>query len=146
MVMQSEQYSAFIAIACMIGTGLSVYSYYVETMLAEDSSYEAMCDISEQISCSKVFTSEWVSECACKKLICFVVVVVGGVPICRIRFLFPHTIYKHSRVADLFSTNPSGPQLLRLQFIIFIILCLLCVHSALSTSIYNSRNDIFFRK
>lgn len=60
MVMQSEQYSAFIAIACMIGTGLSVYSYYVETMLAEDSSYEAMCDISEQISCSKVFTSEWV--------------------------------------------------------------------------------------
>lgn len=56
--MQSEQYSAFIAIACMIGTGLSVYSYYVETMLAEDSSYEAMCDISEQISCSKVFTSE----------------------------------------------------------------------------------------
>lgn len=60
MIMQSEQYSAFIAIACMIGTGLSLYSYYVETKLAEDSSYEAMCDISEQISCSKVFTSEWV--------------------------------------------------------------------------------------
>lgn len=60
MVMQSEQYSAFIAIACMIGTGLSLYSYYVESKLAEDSSYEAMCDISEQISCSKVFSSEWV--------------------------------------------------------------------------------------
>lgn len=58
MVMQSEQYSAFIAIACMIGTGLSLYSYYVETMIAEDRNYEAMCDISEQISCSKVFTSK----------------------------------------------------------------------------------------
>lgn len=58
MVMQSEQYSAFIAIAGMIGAGLSLYSYYVEMKLDEDGSYEAMCDISEQISCSKVFKSE----------------------------------------------------------------------------------------
>lgn len=56
--MKSEQLAALISIACFAGAGLSLYSYYVEMKLHEDESYEAMCDISEQISCSKVFTSE----------------------------------------------------------------------------------------
>lgn len=58
MAKSPEQYAAAIAIACLIGTGLSLYSYYVATKLDEDGAYEAMCDISEQISCTKLYTSE----------------------------------------------------------------------------------------
>lgn len=53
-----SQYAAAIAITCLINVGLSLYSYYVETKLEEDEDYEAICDISEQMSCSKVFSSE----------------------------------------------------------------------------------------
>ncbi|EZA49048.1 hypothetical protein DMN91_009537 [Ooceraea biroi] len=45
--------------ACMIGIALSYYAYVVETRKEQDDSYEAMCDISENISCTKVFMSEY---------------------------------------------------------------------------------------
>ncbi|CBN75221.1 conserved unknown protein [Ectocarpus siliculosus] len=42
-----------------IGLCLSLYAVYVEHKNEEDSSYEAMCDVSERMSCSKVLMSEW---------------------------------------------------------------------------------------
>lgn len=53
-----EQYSAIIAIACIFGCALSVYTYYLTGTLEEDDEYEALCDISEHISCTKVLQSE----------------------------------------------------------------------------------------
>lgn len=53
-----EQYSAAIAVACLIGTGLSVYSYYIANKIEEDESYEALCDINEHVSCSQLYQSE----------------------------------------------------------------------------------------
>lgn len=42
----------------LIGLALSLYAVYVEMKKESDSSFEAVCDISETISCSKVFLSE----------------------------------------------------------------------------------------
>lgn len=43
----------------LIGIILSLYAIYVEYKATISSSYEALCDISEHISCSKVFLSEY---------------------------------------------------------------------------------------
>ncbi|XP_076242422.1 vitamin-K epoxide reductase [Calliopsis andreniformis] len=45
--------------ACILGFAASYYSYVVETAKEEDDSYTAMCDISEHVSCTKVFSSEY---------------------------------------------------------------------------------------
>ena len=50
--------NAGILSACLIGLGLSYYAYVVETKKEQDDSYKAMCDISENISCTKVFMTE----------------------------------------------------------------------------------------
>jgi len=42
-----------------IGLALSLYALYVEYRASNDETYEAVCDISDQISCSKVFLSEY---------------------------------------------------------------------------------------
>lgn len=55
-----EQYSASIAIACIIGSALSVYSYYLISRLDEDDEYEALCDLGERLSCTKSLQSEYV--------------------------------------------------------------------------------------
>ncbi|XP_043942298.1 vitamin K epoxide reductase complex subunit 1-like protein 1 [Protopterus annectens] len=44
---------------CTVGIILSIYAYHVETSKERDAGYRAMCDISDSISCSKVFTSRW---------------------------------------------------------------------------------------
>uniref|UniRef100_A0A4W3GMH7 vitamin-K-epoxide reductase (warfarin-sensitive) n=1 Tax=Callorhinchus milii TaxID=7868 RepID=A0A4W3GMH7_CALMI len=44
-------------LGCVLGLLLSVYAYHVETTKARDRAYEAMCDLSASISCSRVFTS-----------------------------------------------------------------------------------------
>lgn len=44
---------------CFIGTLLSYYAYIVETMKEKEESYEAMCDINEYMSCTRVLTSEY---------------------------------------------------------------------------------------
>ncbi|XP_069783050.1 vitamin K epoxide reductase complex subunit 1-like protein 1 [Narcine bancroftii] len=46
-------------LVCGLGLALSVYAYHVETSKEQDASYRAMCDLSDSISCSKVFTSRW---------------------------------------------------------------------------------------
>ncbi|XP_046388368.1 vitamin K epoxide reductase complex subunit 1-like protein 1 [Ischnura elegans] len=44
---------------CFCGILLSYYAYIVETKKEEDENYEAMCDISEHMSCSKAFSSRF---------------------------------------------------------------------------------------
>ena len=46
-------------VLCLIGIGLSLYAYYVETRKTSDPSYRAACDISERMSCTRVLTSRW---------------------------------------------------------------------------------------
>lgn len=43
----------------LLGFLLSIYALYVEYKALLDDSYEAFCDISAEISCSKVFLSEY---------------------------------------------------------------------------------------
>ena len=43
---------------CTLGLCLSCYALYVEFQKELDHDYTALCDISETVSCSKVFTSE----------------------------------------------------------------------------------------
>jgi len=50
---------AAVLILCSIGLMLCSYAFYVETRKEHDSKYLATCDISESISCSKVFTSRY---------------------------------------------------------------------------------------
>lgn len=50
-------HTAAITFLCAAGNLLSVYSYHVEAQVNADESYEAMCDISDRISCTKVFAS-----------------------------------------------------------------------------------------
>lgn len=44
---------------CFFGMGLSYYAYVVEMTKEHDDNYVAMCDISEHMSCSKVFMSPY---------------------------------------------------------------------------------------
>ncbi|XP_021368552.1 vitamin K epoxide reductase complex subunit 1-like protein 1 [Mizuhopecten yessoensis] len=46
-------------ILSFVGILLSLYAYYVETSAEKDKSFKAMCDFSESVSCSKVFTSRY---------------------------------------------------------------------------------------
>lgn len=47
-----------IILTCILGFTASYYAYVVETKVEADDSYEAMCDISEHVSCTKAFASE----------------------------------------------------------------------------------------
>uniref|UniRef100_A0A2P2I346 vitamin-K-epoxide reductase (warfarin-sensitive) n=1 Tax=Hirondellea gigas TaxID=1518452 RepID=A0A2P2I346_9CRUS len=46
-------------ILSFLGIMLSVYAVYVEVKKEEDSDYVALCDITEIISCSKVFSTKY---------------------------------------------------------------------------------------
>ncbi|XP_046579378.1 vitamin K epoxide reductase complex subunit 1-like protein 1 [Haliotis rubra] len=48
-----------ILLLCSLGIVISGYAYHVEMSKEKDDSYRALCDFSETISCSKVFTSRW---------------------------------------------------------------------------------------
>ncbi|XP_008201671.1 vitamin K epoxide reductase complex subunit 1-like protein 1 [Tribolium castaneum] len=52
-------YNYAISFFCILGLGLSIYAYIVELQVENDSKYVAMCDISEHMSCSKAFKSEY---------------------------------------------------------------------------------------
>ncbi|XP_049799201.1 vitamin K epoxide reductase complex subunit 1 [Schistocerca nitens] len=45
--------------SCVLGMGLSYYAYVVETSKEADANYQPACDISEHMSCSKAFMSEF---------------------------------------------------------------------------------------
>ncbi|KAG6798273.1 vitamin K epoxide reductase complex subunit 1-like protein 1 isoform X1 [Apis mellifera caucasica] len=44
---------------CIVGFAVSYYAYSVEVAKENDNLYEAMCDISEHVSCTKAFFSEY---------------------------------------------------------------------------------------
>eukprot|EP00735_Rhodelphis_limneticus_P003184 TRINITY_DN1452_c0_g1::TRINITY_DN1452_c0_g1_i1::g.27195::m.27195 TRINITY_DN1452_c0_g1::TRINITY_DN1452_c0_g1_i1::g.27195 ORF type:complete len:144 (+),score=26.66,sp/Q6TEK3/VKORL_RAT/39.57/8e-26,VKOR/PF07884.9/5.4e-27,SPC25/PF06703.6/12,SPC25/PF06703.6/29 TRINITY_DN1452_c0_g1_i1:55-486(+) len=46
-------------VLCFFGFSLSAYALYVEHKKSANPFYEAGCDLSEWISCSKVFTGEY---------------------------------------------------------------------------------------
>ncbi|KAF4073031.1 hypothetical protein AMELA_G00254160, partial [Ameiurus melas] len=46
-------------LVCLLGILLSVYAFHVEREKSRDANYRAMCDLSNSISCSKVFGSRW---------------------------------------------------------------------------------------
>ena len=48
-----------ISAAVILGFAVSFYAYKVERMTEDDPSYEAVCDISEHVSCTKAFSSEY---------------------------------------------------------------------------------------
>jgi hypothetical protein len=47
-----------ISTVCIIGIFFCLYALKVELYKEKDSSYKALCDLNEWISCSKVFTSK----------------------------------------------------------------------------------------
>ncbi|XP_013781109.1 vitamin K epoxide reductase complex subunit 1-like protein 1 [Limulus polyphemus] len=47
------------AIICVLGLILSFYAYYVEMEKEHNKNYKALCDISDHMSCSTVFTSKY---------------------------------------------------------------------------------------
>uniref|UniRef100_T1J6K7 vitamin-K-epoxide reductase (warfarin-sensitive) n=1 Tax=Strigamia maritima TaxID=126957 RepID=T1J6K7_STRMM len=49
----------WITFCCMLGLSLSFYAYYVEVQKTRNKKYTAFCDISEHVSCSKVFNSKY---------------------------------------------------------------------------------------
>ncbi|XP_052868147.1 vitamin K epoxide reductase complex subunit 1 [Anopheles cruzii] len=55
------KWSVTVGLVCLstVGFVLSLYTSYVEVRAEHDRSYRAMCDISERISCTKVFTSSY---------------------------------------------------------------------------------------
>lgn len=53
-----KQINCYFILSCLIGALLSYYAYTVEVKAEADHSYQAMCDISEHISCTKAFSSK----------------------------------------------------------------------------------------
>lgn len=47
-----------LTLICLVGLGLSIYSYVIEQATENDKNYKAMCDISENVSCTKAFKSK----------------------------------------------------------------------------------------
>jgi len=52
-------HKGILVLLCMLGFVVCFYALSVEFHKEADPEYEAMCDISEQMSCTKVLTSEW---------------------------------------------------------------------------------------
>ncbi|XP_060768925.1 vitamin K epoxide reductase complex subunit 1-like protein 1 [Neoarius graeffei] len=46
-------------LVCLLGILLSVYAVHVEREKSRDANYQALCDLSNSVSCSKVFGSRW---------------------------------------------------------------------------------------
>lgn len=50
--------NACLVLLCAAGVGVSYYAYFVENNVEHNEKYEAMCDVNEHISCTKVFASK----------------------------------------------------------------------------------------
>ncbi|KAI1893542.1 hypothetical protein AGOR_G00124800 [Albula goreensis] len=46
-------------LVCLLGVIMSIYAFHVEREKARDQNYQPLCDVSNSVSCSKVFTSRW---------------------------------------------------------------------------------------
>jgi len=58
-LMKLRRLKSFANFCCFLGIALSLFAFYVEKKKHQDESYVALCDINEQVSCSKVFTSKY---------------------------------------------------------------------------------------
>lgn len=47
-----------VALNCLLGVGVSLYAYYTKLMIEQNDKFRAMCDFSENMSCTKTFKSE----------------------------------------------------------------------------------------
>lgn len=56
---KSFDYWLFAVLPLFFGILLSTYAIYVEYYASIDENFEALCDFSEEVSCSKVFLSEY---------------------------------------------------------------------------------------
>ncbi|KAG5308402.1 VKORL protein, partial [Acromyrmex insinuator] len=54
-----QKFNAGIIFTCVLGLIFSYYAYAVEVKKDQDDSYQPLCDISEHISCTKVFMTEY---------------------------------------------------------------------------------------
>ncbi|XP_018060150.1 PREDICTED: vitamin K epoxide reductase complex subunit 1 [Atta colombica] len=54
-----QKFNAGIVLMCVFGLIFSYYAYTVEVKKDQDDSYQPLCDISEHISCTKVFMTEY---------------------------------------------------------------------------------------
>jgi len=52
-------YNRLLIFSCLVGLGLSLYSYIVELFLEENKNYKPLCDVSEHMSCTKAFGSAY---------------------------------------------------------------------------------------
>lgn len=55
-------YRNSLAAVSAVGVLISIYAFHVESRHEQDNTYEALCDISERVSCTKVFSSKWVDS------------------------------------------------------------------------------------
>lgn len=44
----------------VLGISVSLYALYIEVRKSKDKNYKAACDLSENMSCSRVLTSKYV--------------------------------------------------------------------------------------
>ena len=68
-------------ILCALGMVLSIYSVYVEVLVERMPGYQALCDISPTMSCSRVFSSRF-SFYYLEEKVCPCVCVCRGVCVC----------------------------------------------------------------
>jgi len=53
-----ENANFYINVCSSLGLLIAVYSYYVKVKFSKNKKYKAICDISENVSCTKVLSSE----------------------------------------------------------------------------------------
>jgi hypothetical protein len=58
LLIKLKRVEIFISTICILGICLCLYALKIEIYRERDSSYRALCDFNEWISCSKVFTSK----------------------------------------------------------------------------------------
>ena len=56
---QKLKYYILLSVTAFVGCLLSIYALFVETVARREDSFQALCDVSNEISCSKVFLSEY---------------------------------------------------------------------------------------
>ncbi|GLH00951.1 Vitamin K epoxide reductase complex subunit 1-like protein 1 [Gryllus bimaculatus] len=58
-MVQASTYGKAIVFTCTVGIALCVYAFVVEERKSQDAKYQAVCDLSEHMSCSRVLTSPY---------------------------------------------------------------------------------------
>ncbi|KAJ8982540.1 hypothetical protein NQ317_005542 [Molorchus minor] len=54
-----QRINSLLTFSCLVGLGLSLYSYTVEVQVELNKDYQPLCDINSHVSCTKAFKSEY---------------------------------------------------------------------------------------